>query len=430
MNKTLDLFDIRKCKEPHKKVLFLLKDYYKEEKKYLNDMFIGFVDRDNKVVNQFQETFHSTLWEIYIYSIIKELNFKIDWSHENPDFVITAPEAFYIEAVTSNKREAKNHDYGNGKGGAYEITKGYKDPNDYDILMREAISRNYYKVRDKLDCYIDTYTKNEWFDKELPYVVALGSYSQEGYGREYIYPLIALLYGKYFRPQFNDYHDTNFIIRPEKDKAKEKIKIPLGIFSNKEYADVSAVIYSATVSLGKLSALSATNKNIMHVFYDGDEINPFTATSEYKEKLSDGLFVFHNPFAKSPLPKSTFTHENITQFYMDELGDLKSSRSNGFLVGRAVICTEDKYHPNNVDKIDFINRCEKMLMQDLESEARINFNWYSKKNHYDKLLERIKENHTQKSQHSEGNFKSRRNIKKKKGNNKKVMIKKSKRNNR
>ncbi|EPU0815203.1 hypothetical protein PU708_000013525 [Morganella morganii] len=389
MRKAQDLFDISECKELHEKVLFLLKDYYKEEKEYLKNMFEGFVDRDNKIVKQFQETFHSTLWEIYIYSILKEMNFNIDWNHEHPDFVISAPEIFYIEAVTSNKRNAEDHNYNDGKGGVEEITKGYIDPKDYDMLMREAISRNYYKVRDKLGCYRDKYSKNDWLDKNSPYVVALGSYSQEGYGREYIYPLIALLYGKYFEPSSNNFHETSFIIRPEEKKDNEKIDIPLGIFLKEEYSDISAIIYSASVSLGKLSALSATNKNIVHVLYDGDERDPFSITSEYKEKLTDGLFIFHNPLAKSPLPRSIFTYENINQFSIDGFGNLKSTIPNGHLVGRAVFCTEDKYDPCNADKLDFVNKCEKLMVEELKAKANLNFNLYSRKNFYDKKLKEV-----------------------------------------
>jgi hypothetical protein len=68
-----------------------------------------------------------------IYSLLKKCNFEIDWTHEHPDFIITAPDKFYIEAVTSNKRFNKEHDYRHDRGGAWEITKGYKEPEDYNF---------------------------------------------------------------------------------------------------------------------------------------------------------------------------------------------------------------------------------------------------------------------------------------------------------
>lgn len=377
MKEKVDLFSVKRETEIHSKVSFLLEDYYEEERNLLSEMFEGFVDRDHKVVNQFQETFHSTFWEIYLYSVLKKCNFEIDWSHEHPDFIVTAPNRFYIEAVTSNKRLNKEHDYQNGMGGAWEITKSYKDSEDYNILMRESISRNYYKIRDKLKCYNDKYKKNDWFDESLPYVVALGSYSQENYGREYIFPLLALLYGQYYRPSTNGFSEADYVYRLEEDGTDEKEQIPLGIFNSNEYADVSAIIYSSAVSLGKLSALCSSDKKIVHVWYDGDSEEPFKVTSDIKEKLTDGLFIFHNPFARTPLPKSVFEYEHICQFFDDENGTLKSESPHAHLVGRSVVGTKDKYYPENLDKLHIVNAAELKLVNQLKIEAYKNYNYYN-----------------------------------------------------
>ncbi|EAA6041301.1 hypothetical protein QOP30_002538 [Salmonella enterica] len=421
MKEKMDLFSERKGAKMHSKVSFLLKDYYEEERKLLSEMFEGFVDRDHKIVNQFQETFHSTFWEIYLYSLLKKCNFEIDWTHEHPDFIITAPDKFYIEAVTSNKRFNKEHDYRHDRGGVWEITKGYKDPEDYNFLMRESISRNYYKIRDKIKCYNDKYKQNDWFDENLPYIVALGSYCQENYGREYIFPLLALLYGQYYLPSQSGFSEGDYVYRLEEDGADEKEKIPLGIFYSDEYADVSAIIYSSTVSLGKLSALCSSNKKIVHVWYDGDSEEPFKITSDQKEKLTDGLFVFHNPFAKTPLSKSIFEYENICQFFDGEDGVLKSKSPHAHLVGRAVFGTEDKYHPKNLDKLHIINMGELSLVNKLKVEADYNYNYYIR-NSERFIVEKIK---------SEMNARNEKVINKSKSKSKKNdMQKKSRRKNR
>ena len=39
----------------------------KSEKEMLIDWTEGLVDRDNKFVREFQETFHSSFWEIFLY---------------------------------------------------------------------------------------------------------------------------------------------------------------------------------------------------------------------------------------------------------------------------------------------------------------------------------------------------------------------------
>ncbi|EBL2029111.1 hypothetical protein COD52_24765 [Escherichia coli] len=376
MKKDSDLFLVRKGTKVHSKVKFLLEKSYEKEREVLNEMFEGFVDRDHKVINQFQETFHSTFWEIYLYSVLKKCNFDIDWSHEHPDFVISAPKKFYMEAVTSNKRFNKEHNYQHNKGGVFEIIKGYRDPREYNALMRESISRNYYKIRDKLNCYNDKYKRNDWFDDTLPYVIALGSYSQESYGREYIFPLLALLYGQYYIPSEKKFSEAMFIYRPEDNDIDEKEKIPLGIFYLKEYADVSAIVFSSTVSLGKLSALCSSDNKIIHVWYDGDLREPFKITIDKKEKLTDGLFVFHNPLAKKPLPLSVFECEHICQFYSDKNGIITSKSPHAHLVGRGLVKTKDKHSPDNLDKLHAVEAIESAFFNELMSKAYSNYNYY------------------------------------------------------
>ena len=57
------------------------------EKSLLCSYTNGLVDRDHKMVRQFQETFHSTYWEIIIYQLCLEAGFFLDQSHPFPDFL-------------------------------------------------------------------------------------------------------------------------------------------------------------------------------------------------------------------------------------------------------------------------------------------------------------------------------------------------------
>ena len=85
------------------------------EKQLLCTYTNGLVDRDHKMVRQFQETFHSTYWEICIYQLCLEAGFSLDQSHPFPDFIIKKPSEFYIEAVVANIKQTyrTNHDFGN-----------------------------------------------------------------------------------------------------------------------------------------------------------------------------------------------------------------------------------------------------------------------------------------------------------------------------
>ena len=85
---------------------YLLKNNFQftSEKKMLLDWTDGLLDRDNKFIREFQETFHSSFWEIYLYKLFIEAGFELDQSHQMPDFIIKEPQEVYVEAVTANIR--------------------------------------------------------------------------------------------------------------------------------------------------------------------------------------------------------------------------------------------------------------------------------------------------------------------------------------
>jgi hypothetical protein len=48
----------------------------------------------------------------------------------------------------------------------------------------------------------------------------------------------------------------------------------------------------------------------------------------------DGLFVFHNPFAKHPLPPGVFDHDRIAQMTIAPDGEVLSIAPSDFLLSR------------------------------------------------------------------------------------------------
>ncbi|TYS60599.1 hypothetical protein FZD47_20540 [Bacillus infantis] len=68
----------------------------------INRWASGFVDRDNKFAYEFQTTFNSSFWELYIFTVLKHLNLSVDFSHNSPDFVVKGHKNFNIEATTAN----------------------------------------------------------------------------------------------------------------------------------------------------------------------------------------------------------------------------------------------------------------------------------------------------------------------------------------
>src|SRR5438128_2079823 len=61
----------------------------------------GFVDRDGKFVEEFQTTYNSSFWELYLFAVLKHLKVKVDFSFEAPDFV-AVDHPFAIEAAIAS----------------------------------------------------------------------------------------------------------------------------------------------------------------------------------------------------------------------------------------------------------------------------------------------------------------------------------------
>lgn len=62
----------------------------------------GFEDRDNKFVKEFQTTFNSSFWEIYLFAVLKELGIQVNMEYDRPDFVAEGESEFVIEATIAS----------------------------------------------------------------------------------------------------------------------------------------------------------------------------------------------------------------------------------------------------------------------------------------------------------------------------------------
>lgn len=289
------------------------------EKQLLCSYTNGLMDRDHKMVRQFQETFHSTYWEIVIYQLCLEAGFSLDQSHPFPDFIIKSPSEFYIEAVVANIKQT----------GIPENKRTLEDQlsmlipphlqKDFSDVLDESIIRSSNAVFSKIKKYED-YKKEPWFDPNNPFIIALSSCDQINYGREFIYPMMALLYGRYFIPREN-----GSIIKKHIKKKETGIELPLGIFLNSKYSQISAIMYTCTNTIGKLTALALSNglhtfNSVLDVIRDEEDGElPFKfriVSNSATESISDGVFIFHNPYAKTPIKPDLFENTNVTHVFL------------------------------------------------------------------------------------------------------------------
>lgn len=287
------------------------------ERNVLTNWTDGFIDRDNKIIKEFQTTFHSSFWEFYLFRVFKELDFEIDFRNDRPDFIINSPEKLFIEAVVSNiKKEGREEETRNAED-VYSMLVPPHKQDDFHEVLDEAIVRNSSAILSKSAKYLDKYIKCEWVDSDKPFVIALSSFDQINYGREHFYPMLALLYGQYFYPESDNYELKESILKPGTNSS-----IPLGLFKDKSYEHISAIIFSCTVTLGKLTSLSISSGesdvqlngviNIRHD-YEYPHYKPQVVTQDHPEYLSDSLYIFHNPIAKNKLNPEIFKNSNIIQ---------------------------------------------------------------------------------------------------------------------
>lgn len=291
-----------------------------------NNWFSGFKDRDNKIVKEFQTTFHSSFWEIYLYKVFQELKFNVDFSHNRPDFILKASDPgkeIYVEATVANIRNGGIPESSRTFGNINSMFTPPQLNQDFDQELNESIVRYSNSIRTKTKKYKKSYRDCKWVSTQNPYVIALSSYDQVNYGREYIFGIMALLYGMYYSKDNNTFIKKEYITKKETDA-----KVVLDIFNSKEYEDVSAIIFTSTCTIGKMTALiRSQNENyklndVFNLYQDFlDERMRFKVqytTTESPEILTDGLWVFHNPNAKNKLSIIDFLDSGITQICIED----------------------------------------------------------------------------------------------------------------
>ncbi|MCZ4806685.1 hypothetical protein O6C85_13815 [Legionella pneumophila] len=306
------------------------------EREVLLNWVNGFKDRDNKFIQEFQSTFESSMWELYSYAALKEIGIAVDMDNQSPDFLCSTNESkFCIEATIAAPEEDGIPPYGDGLPNIM--------PNGPDEFNRDAIVRICNSISSKHTKYVDSYSKlNHIVNK--PFVLALAPFNQPGSHFSANVPIIAALYGVYNCESLSIIFNIDYpvCIKINAIKKRNGAVIPLGYFESNKYDEISAIFYNPLATWGKIRAL-ANNKDkrlqFVTMHHHGNAgMKPVFKTSEnenYSEHLLDGLYIFHNPYAKYPLPLETFRNKHVAQYYWDN-SESKADIPENFLLTRRV----------------------------------------------------------------------------------------------
>jgi hypothetical protein len=148
--------------------------YYELASKVLNNWAKDFEDRDGKFVTEFQTTFNSSFWELYLFACFKELNCTFDQSHPSPDFVLTSPYGeFTAEATTANHPEHYRPEW----------DKAMIDEPEMDYILRLSTIRLLQAVLQKSDKFKKSYSKLAHVQNK-PFVICVSPFDQPFFFRQ------------------------------------------------------------------------------------------------------------------------------------------------------------------------------------------------------------------------------------------------------
>ena len=314
----LDLFTPRVPRESfHPNFAALVNEEDDAVRAVLRDWANGFIDRDGKFVQEFQRTFNSSWWELYLHAVLKSLGLRLDFDFAAPDFVMP-DSGLAIEATIAS----------HAQGAMPEWQKTIKV-----LTRRDPIGGRYLeqlaRLSNSLDAKLRRYRKRYRYLPrvgDLAFVIAVQNFGTPDFFQLGDVAMQRLLY---------DVWDENEFLKDG------KTPLPTGLFRDARMRDVSAVLYSSVATFGKARALSASKGDfVFQAIRIRDNIEPIVIgakLADYRESLRDGLRLFHNPFAERPVPEGIFDVADIRQFWFRD-GDVESTCSpDGDLCMRQVM---------------------------------------------------------------------------------------------
>lgn len=312
----------------------LMRSEHAPEREVLKSWATDFVDRDGKFVREFQTTFESSFWELYLHAALKYLDMTLDYSFHAPDFVVTAPTPFVMEATIAAPAQGEPPAFGSGPP---EI------PEDFGEFNRHAILRLCNSFAGKVRRYRDHYSGLAHV-RNRPFVIAIAPFDRPHAHLAANRPIVAALYGVYYDEAATIASSAENVVTHDIEAVakSEAATVPVGLFSNDEHKEVAAVVYGPLATWGKIRALAdAPDRKIEFTTLHPPDVGLMpvvrkAAKVNYVEHLLDGLYVFHNPFAERPLPAGVFGHDRIAQFLVRPDGDVEAVGPDDFLLMRIV----------------------------------------------------------------------------------------------
>ena len=294
--------------EQHSHFKYLLKKENYKLKDILIEWAIGFKDRDNKFIKEFQRTFNSSFWELYIYKCLRELSYQVDFEKSSPDFIsYTSYSTLCIEATTANEARDDEPEW-------TKVSLEQRKNKSHEEFLNYATFRLFTAITSKCDKYKDSYRKLKHVQKK-PFIIAVAPFEQSMFSNQNNNAINRVLYAKGFDTQKMCEIDISYV------KKNDGTKLELGIFRNDKYSDVSAIIFSTTATISKVITQTDIKCKVRTTIFkevqsieEMKDLYSVVENIDYHEEILDGLQVHHNPYAKIPLDTREFDNYYITHY--------------------------------------------------------------------------------------------------------------------
>jgi len=297
-----------------------------DERRVVSSWADGFVDRDGKFVQEFQTTFNSSFWELYLHAVFRKFGITVDWRYERPDFLLTKETMVaVVEATTANAAHGHPNEWDR------ELTPEALLKYPIPAINREATIRLSNAVTAKHRKYCESYRKLSHVAGR-PFVIAVSPFEQPFFNLQHDRPIRSLLYDYYVDEEAYYAAPGKYPNGPPGVALGSLIKdnggeIELGFFKSNVMEEISAVLFTCLATWGKVNALadSSVKTSLFNYIRNDATGRPVQRAgvkkADYRETLEDGLQIYHNPFAKVPLDPAFFRAPGVVQHFYDPKED-------------------------------------------------------------------------------------------------------------
>ena len=302
------IFRMRVSEEKRNRYLKMLTDdpKYFPARVMMEELAHWFMDVDGVFIRALQgNEFNARLFELYLHAVFYELEFEIDRSHPQPDYVLKKGSArIGVEAVSIAEIEGAAPQAMDERGLA-DLLQHVNE--EMPFRYARALQR---KLRHRPEPLRLPYWELPHL-KGVPFVIAVQDYSR---------PLSMTMSSSALQSYLYGIATIDGVLTKRDSHRVGTRSIPLGFFAREESKHVSAVLLAAGATLPKFNRMgrvaglrSPTSLAVVRGVRTDDGCVPqeFQALVEdprYREYWHEGIFVFHNPNAVTPLDPNLLPH--------------------------------------------------------------------------------------------------------------------------